>query len=103
MVPQTRARGNASRGIADGVRSLIKMASSDRFSDLIGDDEVAFRLELTPPQLRVTYTALKLMLDGFGHDEEDVHRIVREVLAKLPEAESIESINLHLPRRRRRL
>jgi hypothetical protein len=77
------------------------MASKD--SDLIRDDEIAYRLELTPAQLRVTYTALKIMRDGFGHDEEDVHRIIREVLAKLPSPESIESIDLRLPRRRRRL
>jgi hypothetical protein len=77
------------------------MASQD--IELIRDDEVAFRLELTPPQLRITHTALRLLLDGFGHDEEDVRRIVRDVLAKLPATESIESIDLHLPRRRRRL
>jgi hypothetical protein len=34
------------------------------------------------------------MLDDFGHDERDVTRIVREVLAKLPPAESIRSIEI---------
>jgi hypothetical protein len=79
------------------------MASQDRFDDLIRDDEIAYRLDLTPPELRITYTALRLMLDGLGHDEQDVHQIVRNVLAKLPDAESIESIRLHLPRRHPRL
>ena len=61
---------------------------------LIGPDETAFRLELTPPQLKITYSALKSMLDDFGHDERDVARIVRQVIAKLPPAESIRSIEI---------
>jgi hypothetical protein len=63
-------------------------------SPLIGPDETAFRLELTPAQLKITYSALKSMLDDFGHDERDVARIVREVIAKLPPAESIRSIDI---------
>jgi hypothetical protein len=72
-------------------------------SGLIGPDETAYRLELTPGELKVTYSALKTLLNGLGHDEYDVQRIVRAVIDKLPPAESIESIDLHLPRSRRRL
>jgi hypothetical protein len=71
--------------------------------DLIGPDETAYRLELTPAELKVTHTALKALLDGFGHDEVDVQRIVRGVLDKLPPADSVESIDLRLPRGRPRL
>ena len=70
---------------------------------LIGPDETAYRLELTPGELKVTYTALRGLLNDFGHDEYDVQRIVRGVLAKLPPPESIESIDLRLPRGRPRL
>ena len=77
------------------------MEASD--SSLIGPDETAYRLDLTPAELKVTYTALKALLDGFGHDEFDVQRIVRGVLAKLPPPESIEGIDLRLPRGRPRL
>jgi hypothetical protein len=70
---------------------------------LIGPDETAYRLELTAAELKVTYTALKALLNDFGHDEYDVQRIVRSVLTKLPPAESIESIDLKLPRGRPRL
>jgi hypothetical protein len=77
------------------------MEASD--SSLIGPDETAYRLELTPGELKVTYTALKALLNDFGHDEVDVQRIVRGVLDKLPPAETIESIDLHLPRSRPRL
>jgi hypothetical protein len=56
---------------------------------LIGADEVAFRLELTPPQLRIVNAALRSYYDDFGHDERDVRDIVRQVLAKLPEPSSL--------------
>jgi hypothetical protein len=62
--------------------------------DLIGPDEIAYRLDLTPAQLKITYTALKSFLDDFGHDERDVHDIVREVLSKLPEEQTIRSIDI---------
>ena len=61
---------------------------------LIGPDEEAFRLALTPAQLKITWTALKSLLDDFGHDERDVHRVVREVLDKLPDEHSIRSIDI---------
>ena len=62
--------------------------------DLIAPDETAFRLELTPAQLKITHSALKSMLTDFGHDEPDVHRIIREVLAKLPDEASIRAISI---------
>ena len=61
---------------------------------LIGPDEIAYRLDLTPAQLKITFTALKSFLDDFGHDERDVNDVVREVLAKLPEAAAISSIDI---------
>ena len=70
---------------------------------LIGPDEIAYRLELTPRELKVTHTALRSLYGDLGHDERDVQRIVRAVLDKLPPAESIESIDLGLPRGRPRL
>ena len=69
---------------------------------LIEPDEIAYRVELTPAELKLTYSALKALLNDFGHDEYDVQRIIRSVLSKLPPPESIESIDLHLSRRRPR-
>jgi hypothetical protein len=63
----------------------------------------SYRLELSPAELKVTYTALRALLNDYGHDEYDVQRIVRGVLAKLPPPESIETIDLKLPRGRPRL
>jgi hypothetical protein len=61
---------------------------------LIGPDEVAYRLELTPAQLKITWTALKSYLDDFGHDERDVQAIASEVLAKLPDEHAIRPIDI---------
>ena len=61
---------------------------------LIGPDDIAYRLDLTPAQLKITYTALKSFLDDFGHDERLVHEVVREVLKKLPEESAIRSIDI---------
>ena len=68
--------------------------------DLIAPDETAFRLELTPAQLKVTHSALRSMLKDFGHDEPDVHRVIREILAKLPDDASIRAIDLGAELRR---
>ena len=63
-------------------------------SDTITPDEVVFHLELTPAQLKVTHAALRGFLNDFGHDERDVHDIVRAVLAKLPDEGSIRAIDI---------
>ena len=68
--------------------------------DLIAPNETAFRLDLTPAQLKITYSALKSMLADFGHDEPDVHRILREILSKLPDEASIRAIDLNAELRR---
>ena len=68
--------------------------------DLIAPDETAFRLELTPAQLKVTHSALRSMLTDFGHDQPDVHRVIREILDKLPDEASIRAIDLSVELRR---
>jgi hypothetical protein len=70
------------------------MADGDDDLHLIGPDEIAFRLELTPPQLKIVHSALRSMLDGLGHDERDVQEVVGAVLAKLPDEHSIRAIDL---------
>ena len=68
------------------------MAASD--PDLIGPDDVAFTLDLTPGQLKIVHAALRSMRDDFGHDQPDVHKIIHELLAKLPDEASIRSIDI---------
>ena len=72
---------------------------ADEELHLIGPDEIAYRLELTPAQLKVTWTALKTFLDDFGHDERDVHVAVRQVIDKLPDEHAIRAIDVSKGRR----
>jgi hypothetical protein len=41
-------------------------------------------IELTDEELKLVSAALHAFLDDFGHDEADVVRQVRSLLAKLP-------------------
>ena len=69
-------------------------AVADDELDLIGPNETAYRLELTAAQLKITHTALRSLLDDFGHEEHDVKDIVLQVLAKLPDEHDIRAIDL---------
>jgi hypothetical protein len=43
-------------------------------------------IELTDEELRVIHAALHAYLDDFGHEEADVLRSIKRVIAKLPAA-----------------
>ena len=44
-------------------------------------------IELTAEELRLVHAALKAYLDDFGHEEADVLREIKALLAKLPAEE----------------
>jgi hypothetical protein len=67
--------------------------------DLIGPNDIAYRLELTPAQLKIVHTALKSLYDDLGHEEKEVGDVVAEVLAKLPGEHEIRAIDLDRERR----
>jgi hypothetical protein len=64
-------------------------------TDLIGPDEVAYRLELTAAQLKIVHTALKTLADDLGHEEHAVREVVRAVLDKLPNEHEVRAIDLN--------
>ncbi len=41
-------------------------------------------IELTEEELRLLHAALHSYLDDFGHEEADVLRLVKQLIAKLP-------------------
>jgi hypothetical protein len=59
-----------------------------------------YHLELTPAQLKITHTALRSLLDDFGHDQHDVNAVIHEVLEKLPDEHSIRAIVLDEERKK---
>jgi hypothetical protein len=65
-------------------------------------DETTYRIELTPPQAKIAWSALRSMLNDFGHNEHDVHQLVHEVLRKLPPEEEMRQIDLTAALRRSR-
>ena len=42
-------------------------------------------IELTPDELKLLHAALHSYLDDFGHEEADVLRRIKQLLAKLPD------------------
>jgi hypothetical protein len=44
-------------------------------------------IELDEEELRLLYNALHAYLDDFGHEEADVLRSIKALIAKLPDAE----------------
>jgi hypothetical protein len=60
----------------------------------MSEQPIHYTLELTPAQLKITHTALHSLLDDFGHEQAEVHRIIHEVLAKLPDEHSLRSVSL---------
>ena len=74
--------------------------SDDRDSSAAESGETFhYHLELTPAQLKITHTALRSLLDDFGHDQHDVNAVIHEVLEKLPDEHSIRAIVLDEERR----
>jgi hypothetical protein len=67
--------------------------SEDR-SDSTEESPFRYHLELTPAQLKITHTALRSLMDDFGHDEQDVLEVIHEVLEKLPDEHAIRAIQL---------
>jgi hypothetical protein len=57
-------------------------------------ESINYHLELSPAQLKITHTALRSLLDDFGHDESEIHAIINEVLSKLPDEHAIRAIQL---------
>ena len=45
-------------------------------------------IEITEEELTLVRAALHSYLDDFGHDEADVLRRIKEILAKLPAADA---------------
>jgi hypothetical protein len=47
-----------------------------------------YTIELTEDELRLVHAALRSYLDDFGHEEADVLRQIKRIIAKLPEQSS---------------
>jgi hypothetical protein len=83
--------------IANGSRRPHRADRRPYYSPAMSEEgrtQFHYHLELTPPQLKITHTALRSLLDDFGHEQQDVIAIIHEVLAKLPDEHAIRAIQL---------
>ena len=76
-------------------------ADMDNTPGFVAATRTPYTLELTPAQLKITHAALRVMLDGNGH-QHDVRRVLQTVLGKLPDDEQIRAINFGAELRRER-
>jgi hypothetical protein len=67
---------------------------SDESSDSTISTPFRYHLELTPAQLKIVHTGLRSLLTDFGHDQPEIHRLIHELLAKLPDEHAIRAIQL---------
>jgi hypothetical protein len=67
---------------------------NDEGSDSTISTPFRYHLELTPAQLKIVHTALRSLLDDFGHDQAKIQRLIHELLAKLPDEHAIRAIQL---------
>jgi hypothetical protein len=63
-------------------------------ADEPSDAPFRYHLQLTPQQLKITHTALKSLLDDFGHEQAGIHQLIHSVLDKLPDEHAIRAIQL---------
>ena len=68
------------------------MADDD--TNLIPADAPVLDLQLNAAEMKVTYIALKTYFDDFGHEESDLHTLVRGILSRLPGEHDMRAIDL---------
>ena len=67
---------------------------TDEGSDSTISTPFRYHLELSPAQLKIVHTALRSLLDDFGHEQREIQRLIHELLAKLPDEHAIRAIQL---------
>jgi hypothetical protein len=73
------------RGIARDVLAAMAAAPTE--------GEVA-SVPLTPPQMKITHTAVKVLLDDLRREHEEERQILRRILDKLPDEHTMRAIEL---------
>jgi CRISPR/Cas system-associated endonuclease/helicase Cas3 len=76
---------------------------TDEGSDSTISTPFRYHLELTPAQLKIVHTALRSLLDDFGHEQREIQKLIHELLAKLPDEHAIRAIQLDVELERERV
>jgi hypothetical protein len=74
------------------IRSLARSVL-DRLQADPGEEEV-LRVALSAPELKITFTAVKLLIDDLQRGQKDERAILWRIIDKLPDEHSIRAISL---------
>lgn len=58
------------------------------------DERGKLTLTLSPPQMKITHTALRMLLGDLQREQADEREVLRRVLDKLPDEHTIRAITL---------
>ncbi|HUA10681.1 MAG TPA: hypothetical protein VMA83_01585 [Solirubrobacteraceae bacterium] len=74
----------------------IRALARDVLGELDGepDDSGRLTIELTPPQMKITHSAVRLLVNDLGRAEADERDVLRGVLEKLPDEHVMRAIQL---------
>jgi hypothetical protein len=73
------------RGLAREVLTSLQATPDERGRLTVG---------LTPQQMKITHTAVKLLLDDLQRDQADQREILRRIVGKLPDEHTMRAIVL---------
>jgi hypothetical protein len=58
------------------------------------DEHGTLTLTLTPPQMKITHSAVKLLLNDLQREQADEREVLRSILDKLPDEHTMRAIQL---------
>lgn len=78
---------------APDIRALAREVLA-RLEAPIAPGAPTLELPLTPPQMKITHTAVKLLLDDTQRDQDDERKLLWSILEKLPDEHSLRAIEI---------
>jgi hypothetical protein len=76
-------------GIRELARAVIEQLTTEPLTD-----GALLTVSLSPSAMKITHTAVKLLLDDLQREQSDERRILRQILDKLPDEHTIRAIKL---------
>jgi hypothetical protein len=74
------------------IRSLARQALAGL--EQPADDHGTLTLTLTPQQMKITHSAVKLLLNDLQREQADEREVLRSILDKLPDEHTMRAIQL---------
>jgi len=75
------------------IRSLARAVLLHLEADGAGADGL-LTIELTPPQMKITHSAVRLLLNDLQREQADERDVLRAILEKLPDEHTMRAIRI---------